>query len=577
MGYEMDMERILYMTSRNLVSRGKTTCFSIRISLDIPGTRIRLHFRNPRKRESRASPFKDGVMSAPTVVRRCADGKRGRGFFATRAVSAGEVLLRDTPLVTCPSVHTDHDGILVCDLCRQYLGSIQLQLHVWAGDVCIDSVRSGLRARAALQNGSQRDNIGEISSSLEPMLSQPRLPDVPGRKTKLSEIYATGRVPGALFCSKTCADVATPAQMELCGRVDSMYDMYETDEDESLTGDEKEPESRKGDEKVAPSQTRDEKVDPAAQGKGDGKVDSSNLSIKSDEKTASTGTTHEADDDAMSGLTAALAAIADSECQRHLAMACIAWLWARGNGSRITLLQRLQGALYWETGLGDAKQRAESRKNCETIQAALASIPGGPAPTQAEFGVLAGTAWTNALEIRIPSPLVYYCLGLDGAKEQHAAAIEAVTELVRKALVNAGDELDDKVEEGDEMVRFIWPNLAFESSVFPIFQGGGLYSSVSMANHSCAPNCEHTFTESAQVMLFVGRGAQKGEELTISYIGECEQDAPTSSRRAELAESFGFYCMCPACKRPAPKRPAATLASGGSNGGPKESVGAEQS
>ncbi|XP_032776086.1 histone-lysine N-methyltransferase SMYD3 isoform X5 [Strigops habroptila] len=74
--------------------------------------------------------------------------------------------------------------------------------------------------------------------------------------------------------------------------------------------------------------------------------------------------------------------------------------------------------------------------------------------------------------------------------------------------------------------------------------GVGLYPSMSLLNHSCAPNCVIVF-EGYQLLLRSVREIQIGEELTISYI---ESLMPTSERQKQLMRQYCFECDCVFCQ-----------------------------
>ncbi|CAE7336990.1 Smyd3 [Symbiodinium pilosum] len=84
--------------------------------------------------------------------------------------------------------------------------------------------------------------------------------------------------------------------------------------------------------------------------------------------------------------------------------------------------------------------------------------------------------------------------------------------------------------------------LVTEMNIFP---GGRIFWTLSRINHSCAPNC--VFTNSpGRWGLRTLRPIAKGEELTISYLGE-ELLLPTSQRKWLLWRSKCFVCQCLRC------------------------------
>ena len=73
--------------------------------------------------------------------------------------------------------------------------------------------------------------------------------------------------------------------------------------------------------------------------------------------------------------------------------------------------------------------------------------------------------------------------------------------------------------------------------------GAGCYPAAALLNHSCRPNCVLAFNGSTlQVRTLVD--VRAGDELCHSYVELCQ---PTSVRRAQLSERYGFHCECPRC------------------------------
>jgi len=68
---------------------------------------------------------------------------------------------------------------------------------------------------------------------------------------------------------------------------------------------------------------------------------------------------------------------------------------------------------------------------------------------------------------------------------------------------------------------------------------------ISRFNHSCAPNCEHSWHETlGKVRLYATRDVLAGEELTYSYINPFLSRA---QRLRQLQDHWGFTCACKAC------------------------------
>ena len=78
--------------------------------------------------------------------------------------------------------------------------------------------------------------------------------------------------------------------------------------------------------------------------------------------------------------------------------------------------------------------------------------------------------------------------------------------------------------------------------------GLGLFETACRFSHSCKPNCYWFSSEDGSKRIVRAISSiQKGQELTISYIGEDEQLLPTYSRRKILRESKYFNCECERC------------------------------
>lgn len=74
-----------------------------------------------------------------------------------------------------------------------------------------------------------------------------------------------------------------------------------------------------------------------------------------------------------------------------------------------------------------------------------------------------------------------------------------------------------------------------------------VYPTICLLNHSCMPNCQHTWNSEKKVQtVYTIRPIKKGEELTVSY----EVSGPAADRIALLEKSFGFRCACEICNLP---------------------------
>ncbi|CAE7248386.1 Smyd3 [Symbiodinium sp. CCMP2592] len=90
-----------------------------------------------------------------------------------------------------------------------------------------------------------------------------------------------------------------------------------------------------------------------------------------------------------------------------------------------------------------------------------------------------------------------------------------------------------------------WLQVGILVTEMNIFPGGRVFWTMSRINHSCAPNCVFT-NAPGRWGLRTLRPIRKGEELTISYLGE-ELLLPTSQRRWLLWRSKCFICQCSRC------------------------------
>ncbi|KAK7065829.1 SET and MYND domain-containing protein 3 [Halocaridina rubra] len=74
--------------------------------------------------------------------------------------------------------------------------------------------------------------------------------------------------------------------------------------------------------------------------------------------------------------------------------------------------------------------------------------------------------------------------------------------------------------------------------------GIGVYSALSLINHSCYPSVKHYFIGRSLVMRAV-RPISAGEELTISYIKPFQK--AKKQERKILLQRYWFSCTCEAC------------------------------
>ena len=77
----------------------------------------------------------------------------------------------------------------------------------------------------------------------------------------------------------------------------------------------------------------------------------------------------------------------------------------------------------------------------------------------------------------------------------------------------------------------------------------GLFPYTSMLNHSCAPNCYHTFRvrqgEAPVLIMRAVRDISIGEELCYTYVPLYQS---TTMRQAQLLSAYSFVCSCCRCR-----------------------------
>jgi SET domain-containing protein len=72
-----------------------------------------------------------------------------------------------------------------------------------------------------------------------------------------------------------------------------------------------------------------------------------------------------------------------------------------------------------------------------------------------------------------------------------------------------------------------------------------VFEVLSRINHSCSPNAQYSWNEKeGKRRLYAVRDIQKGEEVTIDYVGV---DVLQKDRKIHLEQLYGFMCMCELC------------------------------
>ncbi|GAB5366629.1 hypothetical protein AAMO2058_001159900 [Amorphochlora amoebiformis] len=261
---------------------------------------------------------------------------------------------------------------------------------------------------------------------------------------------------------------------------------------------------------------------------------------------------------------------------RHASLACCAALWEASDEKlmkeRANEINKFQSCLYWT--FGPADEKGERKNVCGVVFKGLSLVlaekkkrmensiknSAGSSLTIERISKLLGTVSLNALQIKIPNPVVMYCLRLQEAAEEQKnpklkqGFIDAMERIGSLAMVAKKEAEEAEMEEDeedviDEIVVFHWPKKTiFKSTLFRHYEGIGLYPRISIMNHSCKPNSLITFPDSANAFAFTTRNVSKDEELCISYIGPPE-GVPVVERQEILKEQYDFKCWCDQCNR----------------------------
>jgi hypothetical protein len=176
------------------------------------------------------------------------------------------------------------------------------------------------------------------------------------------------------------------------------------------------------------------------------------------------------------------------------------------------------------------------------------------------FSKLLGIIATNAIEVKVPHPLVFKLSSLEGnssaAAERQLETLRPLLEtLVRRSaqrLVaeNSDREDDEDSDDDDEVVDIALScrgrTLSVSSACFPASRGVALFPTVAGLNHSCAPNCELIYAHSpdARASIITTASVEPGSELFISYI---DIRLGLQERQEALQNRYGFVCACERC------------------------------
>ncbi|KAL2610826.1 hypothetical protein R1flu_022518 [Riccia fluitans] len=135
------------------------------------------------------------------------------------------------------------------------------------------------------------------------------------------------------------------------------------------------------------------------------------------------------------------------------------------------------------------------------------------------YGQIIGMFELNNLEIVVPSPMEDYFIHIDELPLDRRADAAKITRSFLDAL-------------GSEYATYC--------------SGTGFFALQSCVNHSCRPNAKafkRDEDKDGAAILLATRNIRKGEEITISYIDE---NRSLEERQGMLAD-YGFTCSCPRC------------------------------
>jgi len=111
--------------------------------------------------------------------------------------------------------------------------------------------------------------------------------------------------------------------------------------------------------------------------------------------------------------------------------------------------------------------------------------------------------------------------------------------------LNVSQEQKEKL---DELINKVYDDVEEESGAFLNSEGSALYELQSKINHSCSPNCEIIFKDNSNVLtLRALKNIQQGDEISISYLDECDLCRSRHSRQKLLKGDYLFVCQCEKC------------------------------
>ncbi|KAK4883114.1 hypothetical protein RN001_006433 [Aquatica leii] len=108
---------------------------------------------------------------------------------------------------------------------------------------------------------------------------------------------------------------------------------------------------------------------------------------------------------------------------------------------------------------------------------------------------------------------------------------------------------DAEKQQLDNFIDKLYEDMDRVSGNFLNNEGVALFSLQSSANHSCVPNSEPTYLHNnSRLSLVALKDIAAGEEITISYLDECNLFRSRHSRHKILMENYLFICQCPKCE-----------------------------
>ena len=113
---------------------------------------------------------------------------------------------------------------------------------------------------------------------------------------------------------------------------------------------------------------------------------------------------------------------------------------------------------------------------------------------------------------------------------------------------NAFNEWALRAEEEGNRLDELYDKIEYESGDFEDCEGSGLFKLQSSCNHSCEPNAQVSFPcNTYDLCLKALKHIKKNEEISISYLQNCELGRSRHSRQKTLRENYLFLCDCYKC------------------------------